>query len=128
MENIKFLETLKNSIVYKQISDTSAQVVTQAKMPNGKYIAFMLDKAEEGWILSDKKQTLKYMNEIYELKAPDVVSCIENVIKIYKFNLKGGEIVCSFTDEKQFVNKIFDFVMCIAQLVNMFAFFDDPNK
>ena len=67
------------------------------------------------------------MNTIYELKAKDVISCIENVLKIYKLKLQSGEIVTSFSDEKQLVENVYKFIMCIAQLVNMYAFFDAPN-
>lgn len=125
---ISFLENLKSSIVFKEINDTSAQIITQAKMPNGKYIALALEKIDGKWILSDKKQTIKFMNTLYELKAPDVISCINNVTKIYKIKIKDFSLTYELEDEKSLVNKVFEFVMCIAQLVNMFAFFDAPNQ
>ena len=67
------------------------------------------------------------MNEIYDLKASDVKSCISAVIKIYGFTITAGELRGKIFDEIQLQNRVFDYIMCIAQLVNMYAFFDKPE-
>ena len=102
------------------------QIKTGAFFPNGKPIVLFLEKEENLWILTDKKQVLKYMNDLYELKARDIKNCITGVLKVYKFKIKSGEIFVEVPNEDAITTKLFDYVMCIGQLVNMFVFFDAP--
>ena len=102
------------------------QVKTGAKFENGKSIEIYLIKEGKKWYLTDRKSTLKYMNSVYDLKSNDVKSCIMSVIKIYGFYISGGELCCELENENEVQKQVFDFIMCISQLANMYAFFDKP--
>ena len=39
------------------------------------------------------------MNDVYDLKAPDVKSCISAVIKIYGFSITAGALRANVSDE-----------------------------
>ncbi len=103
------------------------EIKSKATFQNGESIKIYLVNEKNEWYLTDKKNTLKYMNEIYDLKASDVKSCISAVIKIYGFTITAGELRGKIFDEIQLQNRVFDYIMCIAQLVNMYAFFDKPE-
>ena len=75
---------------------------------------------------SDKKNTLKFMNTLYELKSPDVKNCIAAVVKIYGFSIVSGELFATIRSEESIKETFYNFIICIGQLVNMYAFFDKP--
>ena len=102
------------------------QVKTGAKFENGKSIEIYLIKEGKKWYLTDRKSTLKYMNSVYDLKSNYVKNCIMSVIKIYGFYISGGELCCELENENEVQKQVFDFIMCISQLANMYAFFDKP--
>ena len=68
------------------------------------------------------------MHNIYELKAPDVRNCINAVLRVYGFKLSNGMIFVEIPNETVLEKRVFDMIMCIGQLVNMYAFFDAPDK
>lgn len=103
------------------------EVKTKAVFQNGEEIKIYLVNEKNSWYITDKKNTLKYMNDVYDLKAPDVKSCIAAVIKIYGFSITAGTLKANVIDEVDLQTKIFDYLMCIGQLVNMYAFFDKPE-
>ena len=103
------------------------EVVTNAVFSNGEPIKIYIVQENNRWYLTDRKETLKYMNEVYDLKAPDVKHCITAVIKIYGFSIIAGCLRAEITDTATLGNKFFDYIMCIGQLTNMYAFFDKPE-
>ena len=103
------------------------EVKTKALYQNGDDIKIYLVNENNTWYLTDKKGTLKYMNDIYDLKSTDVKNCISAVIKIYGFTITSGALRAEVMDEAQLATRIFDFIICIGQLANMYAFFDKPE-
>lgn len=103
------------------------EIKTKATFQNGESIKIFIVNEKNNWHLTDKKTTLRYMNDVYDLKAPDVKSCIASVIKIYGFTISAGALKADVDDEISLQSKIFDYIMCIGQLANMYAFFDKPE-
>ena len=111
----------------RAISMNEYEVETYANFANGEPIKVHIVSENNKWYFTDKKETLKYMNELYDLKAPDVKHCITAVIKIYVFSVVAGCLKAEITDESVIASRFFDYVMCIGQLANMYAFFDKPE-
>lgn len=103
------------------------QVKTNANFQNGEEIKIYLVNEKNAWYITDKKNTLRYMNDVYDLKAPDVKNCIAAVIKIYGFSITAGVLRANVIDEVDLQSKLFDYIMCVGQLANMYAFFDKPE-
>ena len=120
-------KALIGSISLTPISTTEWQVNSGALFQNGEEIKIYLVNEKNNWYLTDKKVTLKYMNEMYDLKAADVKSCISAVLKIYGFTIKAGSLTANIIDETQLTNLIYSYIMCIGQLANMYVFFDKPE-
>ena len=57
------------------LSPTLWQVNTDASFPNGEQIKVYIENENGNWYFTDRKNTLQYMNEIYDLKATDVKNC-----------------------------------------------------
>lgn len=125
MEIEKLISTVKN-LVGVEIKNGVYLLKTEATFLNGSKIVLQLEQKDKKWYLHDNKATLKYMNELYELSSSDVKMCISNVLKIYGFSITGGLMQVEITNEEKFGSVFFDFLMCISQLTNMFAFFDKP--
>lgn len=117
---------INDAITLKQLTPTSWQITSGASFLNGDHINVVLENRNDAWILTDGKETLKYMNELYELKSNDVKMCITNILKIYGFSISSGNLVALINSPTALVNKYFDYIMCVGQLANMFAFFDKP--
>ena len=118
---------LVNSISLKALPIKNVwEVQTGATFENGKPFSIFLTLEGDKWQLTDKKETLKYMNEVYDLKSNDVKNCIASVLKVYGFNVHSGELFCELKSENDIPKKIYDFIICIGQLANMYAFFDKP--
>ncbi len=123
IENL--IEKSKNAFVFQK-TDKGYTIKTDATFLNGKEIDIRLEERAGKFFLTDNKSTLKYMNDLYELSSSDVKMCISNVLKIYGFSISGGTLLAEIPNENTFMDKLFDFIMCIGQLSNMFAFFDKP--
>lgn len=119
--------SLTKTFALSPISLTEWEIKTTATFQNGENIKVYLVNEKNSWYITDKKTTLKNMNQIYDLKAADVKNCIASVIKIYGFTINAGALKCEISDEVEFESRIFDYIMCIGQLVNMYAFFDNPE-
>ena len=111
-------ECEKNGNVFK--IDTGATFI------NGKEIYLFIEQKNDKCYLTDNKITMKYMNDMYDLKSSDVKMCISNVLKIYGFSITSGILNVEIPSLDTLPDKVFDMIMCIAQLANMFAFFDKP--
>jgi hypothetical protein len=116
----------ENPIKLLQLTPTTWKVVSDATFLNGNEIVVLLENRDGNWFFTDGKETLKYMNELYELKSPDVKMCIANILKIYGFSITSGFLTAPIANLSTFMDKYFDMIMCIGQLANMFAFFDKP--
>ena len=68
------------------------------------------------------------MNDLYELTSIDVKKCINDILKLYNFKLVKGEIFTEINSENEVNKRLNDFIMCAAQLINMFIFFDEPKE
>lgn len=122
-----FKKQLEGAVEVVEINPTMFQIKSSAKFLNGQPVFVYLKQEKSNWVLSDEKETLKYMNEFYELKSEDVKTCISNVLKIYGFSIAGGRLISKIEEEDELAESYFDYIMCIGQLTNMFAFFDKPE-
>ena len=120
-------KALIGSISLTPISTTEWQINSGALFQNGEEVKIYLVNEKNNWYLTDKKTTLKYMNEMYDLKAADVKSCISAVLKIYGFTIKAGYLTANVIDETQLTNLVYSYIMCVGQLTNMYVFFDKPE-
>lgn len=102
------------------------EIDTGAKI-NGKAVKFYLSSNYSIISFTDKKSTLKQMNQIYELKSPDVTNCIAAVIKLYGFSILSGQLVASLKSESDLISTYYNYIICMGQLINMHAFFDKPE-
>lgn len=118
---------LQNSIILEPVTPKSWKIKTGAQHLNGKEISIFLEQEGSKFLLTDKKETLMYMNELYDLKSSDVKMCIANVLRLYAISIQGGRMVLNLENLNNLNAKVFDFIMCISQLANMFAFFDKPE-
>jgi len=121
-----FKAALSDTFKTSKVKDGVFKIETGASFLNNQPIVLVLEQKENKWFLTDGKSTLKYMNELYELKSEDVKTCIKNVLKIYNFSMQSAMIVTEIETVDTFVPKFFDMISCIGQLANMFAFFDKP--
>ena len=119
--------TLATAFALTPVSLNEWEIKTEATFQNGEPVKIYIVNDKDKWYLTDKKNTLRYMNEIYDLKAPDVKTCISGVIRIYGFSIISGELKADVVDEVHLGALIFFYIMCIGQLVNMYAFFDKPE-
>lgn len=118
---------LNDLVDFEKVNDDEFKINTDAKFLNGKNIELRVVKNGTKFYLTDNKSTLKYMNELYELKSTDVKNCIQAVLKIYNFSMSAGQIQIEIKQEKQIRQLVFDMIMCIGQLANMYAFFEKPE-
>lgn len=126
MDIVSVANKLGKITTVKNTDKNEFELVTGAKI-NSKTPVRIYLKEENGSIkLSDNKETLKFMNKIYELKSLDVKNCIASVIKIYGFSIISGELVAILKSEETLKETFYNFIICIGQLANMYAFFDAP--
>ena len=102
------------------------EIITGAKINEKTPIKIYLVKDGNAIKLCDKKNTLKYMNQMYELKSIDVKNCISAVIKLYGFNISSGELCANVKSEATLREVFYNYIICVGQLANMYAFFDNP--
>lgn len=117
---------LSEAFQLEKISENVYKLETGASFINGHSITLLIENKNNKWFLTDGKNTMKYMNDLYELKSSDVKMCISNVLKIYGFSISSGLMHVEIPSADTFMDKVFDMIMCTSQLANMFAFFDKP--
>lgn len=118
---------LTNIFEMKKINDKEFKLKSNARFMNGKDIELKIVCENSRFYLTDNKITLKYMNDLYDLKSLDVKNCIQAVLKIYNFSMSAGEIRVEIKHENTITSLVFDMIMCIGQLANMYAFFEKPE-
>lgn len=109
-----------------KIKDNLFQIIIPAKVNENLNIDYkiFIEETDEGLKLTDKKNILKSMNEIYELSSKDVKQCINDILRFYNFSLVKGEIFCYVTKEN-IKQCFFNLIQVYSQLVNMFIFFNE---
>lgn len=126
MDIVKIANALSKIATVKNVDKDVYEIVTGAKINNKTPIKMYLIVDNNEVKISDKKLTLKYMNQMYELKSLDVKNCIAAVVKIYGFTIVSGELLATINSEENLKEIFYNFIICIGQLVNMYAFFDKP--
>ena len=127
MDIVAVANTISKMAVVKNIAKNEYEILTGAKINGSTPIKMHLVLDSKGTAkFTDKKTTLKFMNSMYELKAPDVKNCIASVVKVYGFSITSGELVATITSESSLKETFYNFIICIGQLANMYAFFDKP--
>jgi len=128
MDLKKIKSLLDNTISVKQIAPKEFQISIMAVFPNKKPLFLYLENFNKNtWLLNDKKQTMKYLIEFFDMSAPDVKGCINSVLKTHKFKIQGGTLFTELNDIMMLPEILFEFIICIGQLVFMHAFFVTPN-
>ena len=122
MNNI--LKTLtETNKIYKH-NDNLFEIETNVMLGSFKLRVFV-KKDGDKIILTDNKTAIKFMNDLYELKSVDVKKCINDILKLYNFNISKGEIFAEVSKE-ELKARYMELIICISQLVNMYIFFDMP--
>lgn len=124
MDIVNIAAKLGNMATVKSIGKNEYEIVTGAKIDSKTPIIINLIQENDKIKFSDKKNTLKYMNQVYELKSLDVKNCISAVIKIYGFSIVSGELLATIPSEAKLKEVFYNYIICIGQLANMYAFFD----
>lgn len=122
-----FANKLEKVATVKNVGKGEYEIITGAKINTKTPIKVYLIEDGDQIKFSDKKATLKFMNTIYELKSLDVKNCIASVIKIYGFSVASGELVGVVRTDSSLIETFYNFIICIGQLANMYAFFDKPE-
>lgn len=122
---LELLSRVKNINKIFKINDNLYEIRVDVEIKVGYKIKMYLEKRDGKFYLTDKKNILKCMNEIYELSSKDVKKCLNDILLLYGFQFSKAEIFCE-VDNNNIVQKYYDLIMCHAQLINMFVFFDDP--
>ena len=127
MDIVSMANALGKIASVKNIGANEYEIVTGAKITAKNPVKIYLTEDNGTIKMSDQKNTLKYMNQIYELKSQDVKNCIASVVKIYGFSVVSGELVAILRSENSLKETFYNFIMCVGQLANMYAFFDKPE-
>lgn len=127
MDIVDFANKLGKIATVKNTAKNEYEIITGAKINSKNPIKIYLVEGGNAVKLSDKKATLKFMNQIYELKSIDVKNCIASVLKIYGFSVVSGELFATIRSEASMKETFYNFIICIGQLANMYAFFDKPE-
>ena len=122
MNNI--LKTLtETNKIYKH-NDNLFEIETNVMLGSFNLRVFV-KKDGDKILLTDNKTAIKFMNDLYELKSVDVKKCINDILKLYNFNISKGEIFAEVSKE-ELKARYMELIICISQLVNMYIFFDMP--
>src|SRR5574344_2079108 len=76
-----------------KIDENFIEILTDTEIESGTNARIFIKKIDNKIILTDNKNTLRFMNTKYELRAPDVKQCINDVVKHYNFIIDKGEIL-----------------------------------
>lgn len=129
MELKELSEQIKNSITAKRINENEYQFQTNLFFSDDTpYEIYLMQDKNGNRILTDKRRTLKYMDEFYELDSDDVKTSISSILEIYGIKLYQNALVQKLKETDDIATSYFEFVSCITQLVNMYVFFDKPNE
>lgn len=110
-----------------KIDENFVEIFTDVEIEKGINARAFIRKEDGKIYLTDNRNTLRYMSIKYELKAPDVKQCINDVVRHYKFIINRGEIMTELQPSDDVVTRYNDLIICSCTLANMFIFFDDPG-
>ena len=122
----KLLENISKSFETIKIDNNFVEIKTNLEFKKSVPVRVFLKKVNEKFYVSDNKNTLRYMNTIYNLSSKDVIQCINDIINHYRFRVSKGELLGEITAQNA-KRRFLDFIVCCQTLANMFIFFDDPN-
>ena len=122
----KLLENISKSFETIKIDNNFVEIKTNLEFKKSVPVRVFLKKVNENFYISDNKNTLRYMNTIYNLSSKDVIQCINDIVNHYRFKIDKGEISGEINAENS-KRRFLDFIVCCQSLANMFIFFDDPN-
>lgn len=128
MELKELSEQIKNSITAKRINENEYQFQTNLFFSDDTpYEIYLMQDKNGNRILTDKRRTLRYMDDFFELESDDVKSSISSILDIYGIKLYQKALVFKLQENDDVATAFYDFVSCIGQLINMYVFFDNPN-
>ena len=120
------LENISKSFETIKIDNNFVEIKTNLEFKKSVPVRVFLKKVNEKPYISDNKNTLRYMNTIYNLSSKDVIQCINDIVNHYRFRVSKGELLGEITAQNA-KRRFLDFIVCCQSLANMFIFFDDPN-
>lgn len=109
------------------ISDELTEILTETEYQPNIKVKIFIKKTGGKFYLTDNKNTLRFMSRKYELKAPDVKQCINDIVKYYGFAINKGEILSELSPGDNCNKRYNDLLICSCTLANMFIFFESPN-
>ena len=129
MELKELSEQLKNSITTKRINENEYQIQTKLFFSDETpYEIYLMQDKNGNRILTDKRRTLRYMDDFYELESEDVKSSIAEILDLYGVKIYQKALVLKLQENDDVVVMFYEFVQCIRQLINMYVFFDKPKE
>ena len=129
MELKELSEQIKNSITAKRINDNEYQFQTSLFFSdNTPYEIYLMQDINGNRILTDKRSTLRFMDDFYELDSEDVKSSISEILELYGIKLYQKALVLKLQENDDIVTMFYEFIQCIGQLINMYVFFDKPKE
>lgn len=129
MELIELTEQISNSIKTKRMNDNEYKIQTGFVFSDETKLDIYLMQDKNGnKILTDKKKTLEYMDDFYELDSNDVKSSIVSILDIYGMKIYQKALVKKLQPTDDISIVFYEFVSCISQLVNMYVFFNKPDE
>ena len=93
-EIIKLMNSERETI---KIDNTLTEVKTDVEFKKGIFNRIFIKKIGDEFFITDNKNTLRFMNTLYQLTAKDVKDCINDVVHHYKFKIEKGEILGPIT-------------------------------
>lgn len=126
MEQIieKIIETKKTI----KVDDNCFEIITEAEIEKNIAVKIFVKRIDDKIYLSDNKNTLRFMSTKYELRAPDVKQCINDIVKYYNFIIDKGEILTELKSFDNYNKRYNDLLVCSCTLANMFIFFENPTQ
>ena len=129
MELKELSEQHKNSITTKRINENEYQIQTKLFFSDETpYEIYLMQDKNGNRILTDKRRTLRYMDDFYELESEDVKSSIAEILDLYGVKIYQKALVLKLQENDDVVVMFYEFVQCIGQLINMYVFFDKPKE
>ena len=123
----KLIEIINKPHETIKIDNNFVEIKTNVELKKGYPLKLFIKRIDNNFYLTDNKNTLRFMNTIYQLTAPDVKQCINDIIHHYQLKIEKGEILTPVT-ENNLAKRYNEFLICCCTLANMFIFFDDPNN
>ena len=129
MELKELSEQLKNAITTKRINENEYQIQTKLFFSDETpYEIYLMQDKNGTRILTDKRRTLRYMDDFYELESEDVKSSIAEILDLYGVKVYQKALVLKLQENDDIVTMFNEFIQCIGQLINMYVFFDKPKE